>query len=182
MSRKYKIRDQNYPHFVSFAVIHGIDLFIRMAYRKIILESLRYCQNEKGLIIYSWCIMPSHMHLIIGTSRDPMQNVLRDFKSFTSRRLKLCIQNNPQESRKKWLLWIMKHAGIKNTNNIDWQLWQQHNQPIELSQNYMVDQRLEYIHNNPVKAGFVDHPEYWKYSNARDYCGQKGLLDISMIK
>lgn len=102
MSRKYKIFDQAYPHFVSFAVVNWIDLFTRPAYRDQLLESLRYCQQEKGLLIYGWCIMPSHMHLIIGTDDKPMEDILRDFKSFTSRKLKDAIRNNPQESRKEW--------------------------------------------------------------------------------
>ncbi|MDR9366003.1 MAG: transposase [Balneolaceae bacterium] len=181
MSRKYKIRDQTYPHFVSFAVINWIDLFVRPAYREILLESISYCQKEKGLILHAWCIMPSHVHLIMSTEKDPMQNILRDLKSFTSRQLKEEIQKNPQESRKEWLIWMMKRAGIKNNNNNEWQLWQQHNQPIELSSNSKLDQRLLYLHNNPVKAGFVDRPEYWKYCSAGDYAGHKGLLEVDLI-
>lgn len=123
--------------------------------------------------------MPSHVHLIMGTKKDPMENIFRDFKSFTSRKLKEEIQNNPQESRKEWIVWMMKRAGRKNRNNNDWQLWQQHNQPIELSSNEMLDQRLNYLHNNPVEAGFVDHP---KYCSATDYVGRKGLLQVSLIE
>ena len=126
--------------------------------------------------------MPSHVHLIMGTRKDAMENILRDFKSFTSRRLKEEIQSNPQESRKEWVFWMMKRAGIKNKNNNKWQLWQQHNHPIELSSNQMLDQRLYYLHNNPVEAGFVDRPECWKYSSAGDYAGRKGLLEVFLIE
>jgi REP element-mobilizing transposase RayT len=179
MSRNYKIRDQNYPHFVSFAlVLQWIDLFIRPAYRNILLDSLSYCQQQKGLILYAWCIMTNHVHLVMGTKKDPMENILLDFKSFTSRKLREKIQNSPQENRKEWILWMMKRAGTLNANNNDWQLWQQHNHPIELSSNKMIDQRVDYTHNNPVKAGFVEKPEYWLYSSARDYCGQKGILNV----
>ncbi len=178
MSRKYKIKNQNYPHFVSFAVVHWIDLSIRPKYSHILLESLTYCQNQKRLIIYSWCIMPSHMHLIMGTSNEPMEGILRDFKGFTSRKLKNVIKNNTQESRKEWIMWMMKRAGKRNNNNNNWQLWQQHNHPIELSENEMIEQPMNYLHENPVKAGFVDYPQDWLYSSARDYCGRKGLLNI----
>ncbi|MDZ7718459.1 MAG: transposase [Balneolaceae bacterium] len=163
-------------------MIHWIDLFIRSAYQNILVDSLSYCQKEKGLLLHAWCIMPSHVHLIMGTKKDPMENILRDFKSFTSRKLKEEILTNPQESRKEWIVWMMKRAGIKNRNNNDWQLWQQHSQPVELSSNEMLDQRLNYLHNNPVEAGFVDHAECWKYSSATDYTGQKGLLQVSFIE
>jgi len=114
MSRKYKIRDQNYPHFVSFAVVQWIDLFTRSVYRQILIDSLAYCQKNKGLIIYAWCIMTNHVHLIIGTNDRPMEGILRDMKSFNSRKLKEAIAGNAEESRKKWILWMMRQAGKKN--------------------------------------------------------------------
>lgn len=181
MSRKYKIRDQNYPHFVSFAVVHWIDLFTRSVYRQILIDSLKFCQKNKGLILYAWCIMTNHVHLIIGTNDRPMEDILRDMKSFTSRKLKEAIIDNAEESRKKWILWMMKQAGNKNRNNQGWQLWQQHNHPIELSNGNLIRQRLEYLHNNPVKSGFVQNPEDWLYSSAGDYCGKKGFLDVVLI-
>ncbi len=182
MSRKYKFRDQEKLHFVSFATIHWIDLFVRPEYSEVLIESIKYCQSEKGLEIYAWCIMPSHVHLIIGTRDKPMQDILRDFKSHTSRILRETIQTNPIESRKEWIIWMMERAGKKNGNNNDWQLWQQHNHPIELNSNEMLDQRLGYLHMNPVVSGFVNEPEHWKYSSAIDYAGYKGLLDICFIE
>jgi len=175
MSVKYKIRDQEKLYFVSFSVINWIDVFIRNEYKNIFLDSLKFCQRNKGLEIYGWCIMTSHVHLIIGTSDKPMENILRDLKSFTSTNIKKAIELSPTESRKEWMLWMMKRAGIKNNNN-DFQFWQQNNHPIELWDNYMMQQKLDYIHNNPVEAGFVDAPCDYVYSSARDYSEQKGLL------
>ena len=182
MSRKYKFRDQDKLYFVSFATVHWIDLFVRPAYFDVLVTSLKYCQKEKGLEVYAWCIMPSHVHLIIGTSIRPMQDILRALKSYTSRKLKEEILSHPSESRKEWITWMMERAGRKNGNNNSWQLWQQHNQPIELSNNRMLDQRLEYVHMNPVVSGFVSEPEYWRYSSAMDYAGGKGLLDVCIIE
>lgn len=181
MSRKYKFHDQTRAYFVSFSVIHWIDVFIRPVYNDILIDSFKFCQKNKGLIIYAWCIMPSHVHLIMGTRQDPMQNILRDFKSFTSRKLKEEIHSYPKESRKRWMLWMMKRAGTKNGNNIDWQFWQQHNHPQKLTNGKVINQKLEYLHFNPVKAGFVEHPKDWKYSSAKDYYGGKGVLDIEII-
>ena len=75
----------------------------------------------------------------------------------------------------------MKEAGQKNSRKKDFQLWQQHNHPIELSDNKMIETRLDYIHQNPVKAGFVDECFHWKYSSARDYAGEQGLLEIYFL-
>ena len=73
MSRKYKFGDNDKLYFVSFAVINWIDLFIRNEYREEILKSIRYCQDKKDLELYGWCIMTSHVHLIIGTKENPLQ-------------------------------------------------------------------------------------------------------------
>jgi len=126
--------------------------------------------------------MSNHVHLIIGTNDKPMQDILRDFKSYTSRILKEEINNHNGESRKEWLVKMFTNAGSKNGNNRDWQLWQQHNHPIELSTNYIMDQKLQYLHMNPVVAGYVSEAAHWKYSSAIDYLGGKGLLDISFIE
>jgi putative transposase len=181
MSTKYKIRNQEKLYFVSFAVVNWIDVFTRNEYKNIIIESLQFCQLNKGLEIYAWCIMPSHVHMIIGTEGKPMEDILRDFKSFTSRKIGIAISEHPQESRKEWMLWMMKRAGNKNNNNNDFQFWQQSNHPIELWDNYMMQQKLDYIHNNPVEAEFVYAPEAYVYSSACDYAGEKGLLDIKLI-
>lgn len=82
----------------------------------------------------------------------------------------------------EWLLGMMRWAGTNNSNNKNWQLWQQHNHPIELSANEVIEQRLNYLHQNPVAASFVDQPEHWKYSSAAAYCGKQGLLDIRRIE
>lgn len=82
------------------------------------------------------------------------------------------------------MLWMMERAGKKNSNNASFQLWQQHNQPIELSTIEMLRQKLDYIHNNPVTAGIVDKAEEYIYSSARDYYYGKqcGLFPIIFIE
>ncbi|HEU5291834.1 MAG TPA: transposase [Cyclobacteriaceae bacterium] len=182
MSRKYKFWDDERLYFISYAVVHWIDVFIRVDYKYELLECWKYCCKDKGLEIYGWCIMPSHVHMIIGTNKDKLEDIVRDMKSYTSRRMRKAIQEHPQESRREWMLWMMERAGRKNGNNNNFQFWQQHNQPIELNTNKLMDQTLEYIHNNPVESGFVDVPEEWLFSSSRDYAGRPGLLDIKFIE
>jgi putative transposase len=182
MSRKYKFRDNDKLYFVSFSVVYWIDVFIRNEYKDILLDSLKYCIENKKLEVYAYCIMTSHVHLIIGSTGEKMEDILRDFKRHTSTHLKKAIELNGQESRKEWMLWLMKRAGEQNGNNNDFQFWQQHNQPIELFDNNIMLQKLNYVHNNPVEVGFVSSPEDYVYSSARDYAGQKGLLEILYIQ
>ncbi len=129
--------------------------------------------------------MTSHIHLIIGTSGlNKIEDIIRDLKSFTSRHIRKAMEdtNYVHESRREWILRRMYQAGKYNSNNKDFQFWQQHCHPIELNSNQIIDQKLEYIHLNPVAAGFVDEPESWIYSSARDYAGKsKGLIDLIYV-
>lgn len=77
------------------------------------------------------------------------------------------------------MLWMMERAGKKNSNNSDWQFWQQHNKPLEIADQDVFDKTLKYIHLNPVTAGFVSNAEDWKYSSARDFCSMKGLIKLA---
>ncbi len=99
MSNKYKFRDNEKLYFVSFSVVYWIDVFIRRDYKDILIESLKHCISEKGLEIYGYCIMTSHIHLIIGSAGKRMENIMRDLKSYTSRKVKEIIKENSQESR-----------------------------------------------------------------------------------
>ena len=183
MSVKYKIRDQTKLHFVTFAVVEWVDVFTRSMYKDAVVESLKFCQKHKGLVVYAWCIMTNHVHLI-NSSLDGFrqEDNLRDLKKHTSKQLIAKIMENPQESRKNWMLWLFKEAGRKNSNNKNYQFWRQDNHPIELSTNQLMDQKLAYIHNNPVEAGIVDEPESYLYSSARDYAGRAGLNEINFIE
>ena len=181
MGRKYAIRNQEQFYFVTFTVVYWLDIFIRPEYKSIFLDSIKYCQ-KKGLLVGAWCIMTSHVHMALATKGDnKLEDIIRDLKSYTSRHIRKYIENNPQESRKEWLLWMMGRSGRKKSNNNDFQFWLQHNHPIELSTNEILQQRLDYIHNNPVESHFVDNPTDWSYSSARDYEGKKGLIDIHFL-
>jgi putative transposase len=179
----YKIRNQQGIHFITFAVVNWVDVFTRKEYKDLILDSLRHCQKEKGLIIYSWVIMSNHVHFIFSAKEGyELSNILRDFKKHTSDKVIKAIEQNISESRKDWMLSLFKQAGKKNSRNSCYQFWQQDNHPIELNSNDMIDQKLEYIHNNPVKAGIVEKAEDYIYSSAIDYyTGKKGLLEIEFL-
>lgn len=127
--------------------------------------------------------MTSHVHLILGTDgSNNLQDIIRDLKSYTSRHIRLQLEQSTTESRKEWMMWFFTQAGLHNSNNKDYQFWQQDNHPIELSTPEMTKQRLDYLHDNPVEAGFVTSPEHWRWSSAYDYCGGKGVIDLIFIE
>ncbi len=119
-------------YFISFAVVNWIDVFIRDEYKQELIKSLEYCIEHKGLQVYGWCIMTSHVHMIIGTTGKKLDDIVGEMKSYTSTQFRKIIKERPQESRKEWMIWMMERAGKKNSNNNDWQFWQQHNKPLEI--------------------------------------------------
>jgi REP element-mobilizing transposase RayT len=183
MSRRYKFSNNESLYFISYSVVYWIDLFVRNEYKDILLDSWHFCIREKELDVYAWCIMSSHVHMIVGSHGRPLDRTIGEMKRHTSAQLKEAIRNNSEESRKEWILWLMERAGRKNSNNEKFQLWQQDNHPVELFDNRIIQQKLDYIHENPVKAGFVDVAEAYLYSSARDYAGEQGLLrDLLIIE
>lgn len=126
--------------------------------------------------------MSNHVHLIFSSVKEEKPElILGSFKRFTSKAIVAAIKENPQESRKEWLLKQFEEAGKKSSNVNQYQLWRHDNKPIELWSNNVIDEKLNYIHNNPVEKGLVFRAEQYVYSSAIDYAGEKGLLDIVLI-
>jgi REP element-mobilizing transposase RayT len=128
--------------------------------------------------IYAWCIMPSHVHLVFKSTIQKPEDLIRDFKTFTSKEMIKLIEENPRESRKEWLLDSFRKAGAQNSNNTHNQFWQQNNNPIELWSAEVIDQKINYTHNNPVAAGFVEFDYEYLHSSARDYADITGLVKV----
>ena len=181
MSRKYKFHNKSGLYFVSFATINWIDVFTRQVYFDVLAESMTYCRKEKGMELYAYCFMPSHIHLIFRSSIEQPSELLRDFKRHTAKKILEAIENNPQESRKEWLLWMFERAGKKNATTSKHQFWQHHNKPIELWSEKVIKQKIDYIHNNPIESGFVTNAIDWKYSSARNYQDDNTVLEIDSV-
>lgn len=183
MSNKYKFNGRNLIYFVTITVVYWIDVFTREEYKNIIIESLKHCISEKGLVIHGWVIMTNHLHLIVSAENAiHISNILRDFKKYTANQLLKAIQDNIHESRKSWMLALFKKAGKENTNNALYQFWIQDSHPIYVDDSKDIYlEKLNYIHQNPVKAGFVRQDHFYKYSSAGDYVGKKGMLPIKFL-
>jgi putative transposase len=178
MSRKYKFHNEAGLYFVSFATVYWIDIFTRQSYFNILANSVSYCRAQKGMQLYAYCFMPSHVHMIFRSTNEKPMELLRDFKKHTSKKMIQTIANNSQESRREWLLWMLERAGKKSGNVEQYQFWQHHNQPIELWSTKVIKQKIDYIHNNPVISGLVAEPIHYKYSSARNYQDDNSILEI----
>ncbi|OJJ14375.1 transposase [marine bacterium AO1-C] len=183
MASKYTINNPEGIYFITFATVEWVDVFSRAIYKDIVIESLRYCQDKKGLILHAYVIMSNHVHLIASAKNGyHLSDILRDMKKYTSKQILKTIQASTIESRKRWMIWLFKTHGEENSNNVSFQFWQQDNHPIELSTNQMQEQRLEYIHQNPVKAGIVYQSRHYVYSSAASYAGEVGLLELVFLE
>ncbi|MEZ5001577.1 MAG: transposase [Chitinophagales bacterium] len=177
----YQIRNQSAHYFLTFQIVGWIDIFSRKEYRDIVVDSFNFCHKTKGLKIYGWVIMSNHIHCILSSPEGKLSDTIRDLKRHTSKFILESVDST-KESRRDWMLHQFKYYASRHTRNENYQLWTHENHPIEivLSSN-MFDQRLNYIHENPVRAGVVELPEEYLYSSARDYAGKKGLIEIDYM-
>jgi putative transposase len=182
MSSKYKVGEDAIAHFVTFSVVGWIDVFSRESYKEIFTNSLKHCQENKGLKLHAWVIMTNHVHLIISSQTNKIEDIVRDLKKYTSKKIIAAIQENPTESRKEWMMNLFSFAGENNNNNKEFQFWKQDYHPIELNSAERSKERLDYLHQNPVRSGLVWEPWHYKYSSAIDYyTNEHGLLKIEHL-
>lgn len=165
-------------YFTTTTVVDWMDVFTRPQYKHIIIDSLKYCQANKGLDIYAWVLMTNHLHMIIGM-RDDYQvgSFLRDFKKFTAKSIIKAIRENEQESR-DWLIKRFEYRSAINNRVTDCKFWQDDNHLENIFTYDFYKQKLNYIHQNPVRQAIVDRPEDYLYSSARNYAGLDGLLEV----
>ena len=167
MSEKYKTHSDGL-YFVTFSVVGWLDIFTRRLYQEILIDSIIYCKQNKQLKIFCYCIMPSHVHFISYSENGSLSNVLRDLKAHTAKQLIKAIEENPQESKKELFLKLFKYFGNKSPQNQQMQFWKHDNHPFFLYSNQMIEQKINYIHNNPVEAGFVNNANEWRLSSANE--------------
>ena len=181
----YKIRDQYGIHFLTFTICGWVDVFTRIETKTIIVDSLKYCIENKGLILYSYVIMTNHIHIIAKAKSETsgLSDLIRDFKKYTANKLIDWICNNPKESRREWMQMVFKYHAKFNGNNSTYQIWEQKNRPKEIVLPRFGRQKLNYIHQNPVRADFVDKLEHYKYSSYRNYYAPELelLLPVSIL-
>jgi putative transposase len=183
MGFKYTITT-NEKYFLTLTVVDWIDVFTRKELCEVITDSLKFCQENKGLQIYAWCLMPSHLHLVAAVDSDQitLSDVMRDFTKYTSKLIVKTIKEIA-ESRRDWLLNHFAYAGKYNPKIKDYKFWQDGLHPIELTSGKFIDQKINYIHQNPVEAGIVYRAEDYVLSSAAQYAGEfNAILEVIVIE
>ena len=178
---RFKIQDQQGLYYLTPTVVQWIDVFTRLEYRDIIVNSLNHCVQSKGLVVYSWVIMSNHLHLVARVNEpDKLSDFLRDFKKFTSKAILRAIVDNP-ESRREWLLDKFAFEAKRTRRAEKYKFWKDGNHAVYLNDGIDVWEKINYIHMNPVRAGIVDEIDDYVYSSARDFAGRKGLVNIEVL-
>ncbi len=181
MGFHYRVYDNSRPYFITMTVVNWMDVFVRKNHKIAIVESLAYCQKNKGLEIFAWCLMPSHLHMIVRAKEGFMlADIIRDFKANTARVILKQIIEEP-ESRRDWLLDNFKKAALLDTKAGKYKFWKDGYHPVELYTPKFTMQKLEYIHNNPVEEMLVVKPWEYMFSSARNYADMDSILDVIVI-
>jgi len=169
--------------YLTFNIVDWIDVFIRPVYKQIIIDALNRYIAEKGLIVYAWCLMTNHLHLVANCKPNTSLSLLeRDFKKHTTKEILEAIDLEP-ELRREWMLQrfeLFSHC-LKRIEKF--QVWQNCSNPvlIDFKQVYRLQERILYVHENPVRDKIVARPEDYLCSSAGDYAGKKGLVNVTVI-
>lgn len=181
MSTKYKATQPDAGYFVTLTTVGWVDVFTRPQQKEMLINNLRFCQKEKGLEIYAYCIMSNHLHMVCkAVGEIGLPEIMRDFKKFTSKQVISNIEAEP-ESRREWMLKYFEEACYKLKRNQKYKVWQDGYHAELLFSKKFILQKINYIHNNPVKERIVDQPEDYIFSSARYYAGLNGELDVVIL-
>ena len=168
---RYKFIETDQPHFMTLTVLHWIPIFTQQQTVEILLDSLRYLMAE-GLKVYAYVILENHLHLVVQS--DDLSKSMESFKKFTAKKiLELLKKENIKSILEQLAFYKKAHHRDKN-----YQVWEEGYQPKLLQSDEMMISKIRYIHENPVKRGYVDDAKHWRYSSARDYEGEKGLIGV----
>ncbi|HEY3387654.1 MAG TPA: transposase, partial [Saprospiraceae bacterium] len=166
-------------YFLTFTVVDWVDIFSRRIYRDILLDSLRYCRAEKGLQIWGYALMTNHIHSILRAKAGNLPSIVQSIKRHTASKILKAIQEVP-ESRQDWMLKRFEFAARKNSRDSFYQFWNHNNHAELIDTHAFFEQKLNYIHQNPVRAGWVEKPEDWLYSSMRNYMGLEAIMEIDV--
>src|SRR5438067_2075836 len=175
--------EQRTCYYLTFNIVDWIDIFVRPVFKQIIVESLNYFIEKKGLTVYAWCLMTNHLHLMVQANHGfGFSSLITDLKKFTSRLILEDIDVEP-ESRGIWMLEKFQNASDSFKLLEKFQVWQSTINPIyiDLNNSSSVKSQLDYIHCNPVRDRIVMLPEDYLYSSASDYAGIQGLVNVQLI-
>jgi len=181
MSRWKILKDPtNALYFLTLTVVEWNFTFTSLPYFELVVESLGYCQKKKELRLLGYVIMPNHLHLITsGNERYALSDTLRDFKHFTALKI-IKLLEREEKSR---ILELFKRAASIHAKGREHKVWMDGNHPILIESVDFFLEKLSYVHDNPVRKGYVKNPEHWVFSSARNYLlGDSSVLEVEVIE
>ncbi len=171
---RYRVYERSAPHFLTCSVVGWLPLFQRPECADVVLDSLRFTQQHERLRLYAYVLMEDHLHLV--ASATDLVKELKNFKSFTARRLIDLLEAHGPRS----VLRALESHKAPHKAESRYQVWQEGSHPQVIAGMGMMRQKVDYVHNNPVRRGYVEDPLHWRYSSARNYAGQEGLVPVTI--
>jgi REP element-mobilizing transposase RayT len=169
---RYKIYEPTHPHFITCTILHWLPIFTNQKSVQIVIDSLKFLQTQDNLKVYAYVILENHLHLVVQS--DDLSKTMESFKKFTANEiLKLLKQENVHTLLDQFKFYKKAHRKDK-----EYQIWEEGYQPKLIQNDAIMKNKIEYIHNNPIKRGYVDEDWHWRYSSARDYRGIQGLIKV----
>jgi len=169
---RFRIIENEFPYFMTWTTVGWLPIFTRRETVDIIFESWRYLQSHRDFKLFGYVILENHLHLIASAS--DLEKAVKDSKSFTARKIIDLLQRRAADV----LLKQLRFEKLTHKMQSDHQVWQEGSHPQQIKDDAMMWQKLEYMHNNPLERGYVDDPLHWRYSSARNYARQPGLIDV----
>ncbi len=170
---RYRVFEDEVPHFLTCTVVGWLPVFTRPETVQIVLDSWRFLSAHGRLEIYGYVILENHLHFI--ASSNDLSKEVGDFKSYTARRILDLLEMRDEKRLLSLLRWQME----RHKQDRELQLWQESSHPQQIQTPAIMEQKLEYMHRNPVARGYVDDPTHWRYSSARNYSGMEGILPVN---
>jgi putative transposase len=172
---RYKVYDPGAPHFLTCTILEWLPVFSYPECADVVLDSWRFLQQQGRLTLFAYVIMENHLHFV--ASADDLSKRLKELKSYTAREIVVRLR---QRGATCFLDQLEGHKAPHKAES-QYQVWQEGSHPQLLQGDAMMRQKIEYIHNNPVRRGYVDDPTHWRHSSARDYAGLPGgLMAVTM--
>lgn len=147
-----------HPDFITVTCLKWIPILLDNRFKNVVIDSLSYLTKSNRVTVYGFVIMDNHFHLLWQMMGDhKRENVQRDFLKYTGQQILRSLRYNASPILEQLLV---------NARDRKYQLWERNSLSIPIWTNGLIDQKLDYIHFNPVKAGLCKYPEEYRYSSA----------------
>lgn len=169
---RYKIYEPTHPHFVTCTILHWLPIFTRKESVQIVIDCLKFLQEKDDLKLYAYVILENHLHMVVQS--NDLQKSMQSFKQYTAKQILEMLKKGNVTTILDQLAFYKKAHHKEKT----YQVWEEGYQPKIMQTDAMMISKIKYIHENPVKRGYVDEAIHWRYSSARDYEDMDGLIEI----